>query len=94
MLDLKFVEENPELVIEKTALRGIDLDLGEFLKLAKEKKAFLQQIETLRFELKRSSKQIGKMKGEGGDPSSLIQDMKKVSDEIKDLEGTYKQLDE
>jgi seryl-tRNA synthetase len=94
MLDLKFVEENPELVIEKTALRGIDLDLGEFLKLAKEKKAFLQQIETLRFELKRSSKQIGKMKGEGGDPNSLIQDMKKVSDEIKDLEGTYKQLDE
>ena len=94
MLDLKFVEGNPELVIEKTALRGIDFDLGEFLKLAKEKKAFLQQIETLRFELKRSSKQIGKMKGEGGDPSSLIQDMKKVSDEIKDLEGTYKQFDE
>jgi len=94
MLDLKFVEGNPELVVEKTALRGIDLDLGEFLKLAKEKKAFLQQIETLRFELKRSSKQIGKMKGEGEDPGSLIQEMKKVSDGIKDLEGTYKNLDE
>jgi len=94
MLDAKFVEENPELVVKKTTFRGIGLDLGEFLKLAKEKKAFLQQIETLRFELNRSSKQIGKMKGEDEDPSSLIQDMKKVSDEIKDLEGTYKKLDE
>ncbi len=94
MLDLKFVEENPELVVKKTTFRGIDLDLGEFLKLAKKKKAFLQQIETLRFELNKASKQIGKMKNEGEHPSSLIQDMKKVSDEIKDLEGTYKKLDE
>ena len=36
MLDPKFVEENPELVEKKLALRGIDFDLSEFLKLAKE----------------------------------------------------------
>jgi seryl-tRNA synthetase len=94
MLDPKFVEENAELVIEKMTLRGIDLDLDHFLKLAKEKKAYLQQIETLRFELNRTSKQIGRMKGEGEDPGSLIQEMKKVSDEIKALEGTYKKMDE
>jgi seryl-tRNA synthetase len=94
MLDVKFVAENPDLVIEKMALRGIDLDLGDFLKLEKERKEFLQQIETLRFELNKTSKQIGKMKGEGQDPRSLIQEMKKVSDEIKDLEGTYKKLEE
>ncbi len=94
MLDVKFVEENPELVVKKMALRGIDLDLEEFLKLAKEKKTFLQQIETLRFELNKASKQIGRMKGEGEDASLLIQDMKKVSDEIKELEGTYKKIDE
>jgi seryl-tRNA synthetase len=94
MLDAKFVEENPELVVQKMASRGIDLDLGEFLKLTKEKKVSLQQIEALRFRLNKASKQIGKMKGEGENPDSLIQDMKKVSDEIKDLEGTYKKMDE
>ncbi len=94
MLDVKFVAENPELVVKKIALRGVDIDLGEFLKLVKEKKAFLRQIETLRFELNKTSKQIGNMKGEGRDPHSLIQDMKKVSDEIKDLEGTHKKIDE
>jgi seryl-tRNA synthetase len=94
MLDAKFVEENPELVVLKMASRGIDLDLGEFLKLTKEKKVSLQHIEALRFRLNKASKQIGKMKGEGENPDSLIQDMKKVSDEIKDLEGTYKKMDE
>jgi seryl-tRNA synthetase len=94
MLDIKFVEENPELVVKKIALRGIDLDLDEFVKRTKQKKDLLQQIETLRFELNKTSKQIGKMKNEGEDPGSLIAEMKKVSDEIKDLEGTFKKIDE
>jgi seryl-tRNA synthetase len=94
MLNPKLVEENPELVIKKMAMRGIDLDLDNFVKLTKEKKAYLQQIESLRFELNRTSKQIGRMKGEGEDPGPLIQEMKKVSDEIKALEGTHKKMDE
>jgi len=82
------------LVVRKTASRGIDLDLGKFLKLAEEKKAYLQKIETLRYRLNKVSKQIGGMKAEGEDPGSLIQEMKKVSDEIKNLEATYKSRDE
>lgn len=93
MLDEKYVAENPEFVVQKMALRGMELDLDEFMKLAKEKKTFLQKIEALRFELNKTSKRIGKMKNEGDDTSSLIGDMKKVSDEIKDLEGTHKKID-
>ncbi len=91
MLDMKFVEENPDLVVERIAFRGINLDLSRFLELSKKRKEFLQKIEGLRFELNRASKRIGKMKGEGQDPGSLIQEMKKVSNEIKRLEETYKQ---
>jgi seryl-tRNA synthetase len=94
MLDPKLVEENPGLVEKKIALRGINLDLDEFVKRTREKKAFIRQIETLRFELNKTSKEIGKMKGQGENPSALINEMKKVSDEIKELEGTYKKLDE
>ena len=94
MLDVKFVEENAELVVKKMALRGINLDLDEFVKRTKQKKDLLQQIEALRFELNKSSKKIGKMKSEGEDPGSLIKEMKNVSDEIKDLEGTFKKIDD
>lgn len=94
MLDPKFVEENPEFVAKKIALRGMDIDLDEFLKLTRKKKTFLQKIEALRFQLNKSSKRIGKMKHEGEDPGALIIEMKKVSDEIKDLEGMRKKIDE
>ncbi len=93
MLDAKFVEENPDLVVEKIAARGIKLDLTRFLELSKKRKEFLQRIESLRFELNKTSKQIGKMKKESSDPETLIQEMKKVSDEIKRREETYKQLE-
>lgn len=94
MLDPKFVEKNPEFVMEKIALRGMDLDLDEFLELAKKKKTLQQNIEALRFQLNKSSKLIGKMKNEGENPVALVKEMKKVSDEIKDLEGTRKKIDE
>ncbi len=94
MLDAKFVEENPGLVVEKVASRGTKLDLAKFLGLSKERKDFLRQIESLRYELNKTSKQIGRIKGEGKNPGSLIQEMKKVSEEIKGLDETYKKLEE
>ncbi len=94
MLDAKFVEENPDLVIKKIASRGIKLDLAKFLELSKERKEFLQRIESLRYKLNKTSKLIGKMKGEGKNPDALIHEMKKVSDEIKSLDESYKKLEE
>jgi seryl-tRNA synthetase len=94
MLDAKFVEENPGLVVEKVASRGTKLDLAKFLELSKQRKEFLHQIEGLRHELNKTSKQIGRMKGEGKNPGALIEEMKKVSEEIKSLDETYKELEE
>jgi seryl-tRNA synthetase len=93
MLDAKFVEENPDLVVEKIGARGVKLDLNKFLELTRERKGYLLRIENLRFELNKTSKLIGKMKGEGKDAGALIQEMKKVSEEIKRLEDTYKRLE-
>jgi seryl-tRNA synthetase len=94
MLDTKFVEENPDLVIRKTAARGIELDLREFLDLSQKRKNYLQKIEGLRCEQNKASKLIGKMKSEGKDAGSMIKDMKKVSGEIKQLEDKYKGINE
>ncbi len=94
MLDIKFVQENADLVEEKVSSRGVDIDLSEFLKLAEEKKEYLVKIEKLRFGLNKNSKLIGKMKREGSDASSLIKEMKQVTDEIKKNEEEFKDLDE
>jgi seryl-tRNA synthetase len=94
MLDAKFVEENPDIVIKKMATRGIKLDLSRFLQLSEQKKSYLPKIENLRCELNKNSKQIGKMKGEGKDPNALIKEMKNVSEEIKRLEETFKKWED
>lgn len=94
MLDPKFVQENPDLIIKKIASRGMEIDLSEFLSLSQERKILLQIVEGLRFDLNKTSKLIGEMKKEKKDASKLIGDMKKVSDKIKTKEEELKQKDE
>ncbi|MFC2157541.1 serine--tRNA ligase [Acidobacteriota bacterium] len=94
MLDIKFVQENPDLIREKLSLRGMSLDLDEFLKIGGEKKSFLIKLEKLRYEQNSASKEIGRMKKEGEETSELIISMKKLSDEIKELEERFKEMDE
>ena len=94
MLDRKYVQENPDLVIKKLALRGKDIDLQEFLRFSEERRVFLKQVEDLRSEKNTASKQIGLMKKEGEDASLQIKEMKKLSGKIKDLEKKQKEVDE
>ena len=75
MLDIKLVQNDPDLVRKKMASRGIKVDLSAFLKLNEKKKAFLQKIETRRSELNKTSKLIGQMKKESKDASNLIKEM-------------------
>ncbi|MCJ7581302.1 MAG: serine--tRNA ligase, partial [Candidatus Aminicenantes bacterium] len=94
MLDIKFVQENMDLVIRKTASQGMEINLAPFQNLIAEKKVFLQKAEALRFELNKTSKLIGQMKKDKEDASSEIASMKKVSEEIKNLEEKLKTVDE
>jgi len=94
MLDIRFVQENPDIVVKKTESRGLKIDLDDFLKLIQEKKKFLKKLEELRFERNKASKLIGQMKKEGKDASSQIREMKKVGDEVKGLEEKRREVDE
>lgn len=93
MLDAKFVQENLDLVIKKTVSRGIEINLAPFEKLTAEKKALLQKVEALRFELNKTSKLIGQMKKDKEDASAKIAAMKKVSEETRILEEKLKTVD-
>jgi seryl-tRNA synthetase len=93
MLDLKFVLENKEFVLQKMASRGLRLDLDELTVLADDRKKALKRVEDLRAEKNRSSEFIARTKREGKDADSLIADMKKVGEEIDRLEVELKEYD-
>ncbi len=94
MLDIKFVQENLDFVFRKTASRGMEINLAVFKNLIAEKKAQLQKVEAIRFELNKTSKLIGRMKKDKEDASSEIAAMKKVSEETRILEEKLKTVDE
>lgn len=92
MLDAKYVLENPSLVIKKTALRGIDIELDEFMGFSEERKEYLQKVENLRSKLNKSSKLIGQKKETGEDAAVLIGEMKSLSEEIKSKEEKLREV--
>jgi seryl-tRNA synthetase len=94
VLDLRFVRENIELLKEKLALRGDDLDLSPFITLEQERRELIQEVEALRSKRNQVSDEISKIKQKKGDAGDLIAQMRGVSDRIKGIEDILKEKEE
>ncbi len=94
MLDVKFLRDNIDLVRRKMLERGQDLDLGEFVRLDQKRRDILLEVEGLRGERNRVSKEIGKKKGQKQDASAEITRMSEVSNRIKELDEELKETEE
>ena len=82
MLDMKFVRENPEKVIEAVHNRNGELSLDEFLALDKERRELTQQVEALKNERNTASKEIGKLKKAGQDAEEKMAEVRTIGDKI------------
>ncbi|MBO5590151.1 MAG: serine--tRNA ligase, partial [Acidaminococcaceae bacterium] len=82
MLDMKFVRENPEKVIEAVHNRNGELNLDEFLELDKERRELTQQVEALKNERNTASKEIGKLKKAGQDAEEKMAEVRAIGDKI------------
>ena len=96
MLDLKFIRSNLDAVKEMIENRGYDLDISVFESIDSKRRELLPALEGLRHQRNRVSQDIAEMKKNGEDASHLIEEMKKVSTEIKvkesELSGIEKEL--
>ena len=93
MLDIKKILADPNEVTKKLETRGKKIDLSEILKIDKKRRALLQKVEGLRSELNTTSKLIGQLKREKKDASSLMSEMRSVSEKIKQLDEKLKEYD-
>ncbi|MEW6365344.1 MAG: serine--tRNA ligase [Acidobacteriota bacterium] len=90
MLDINFVRENFEAVIEKTRLRGLEIELDSFQQLDSERKALVGEVESLRHERNVRSDEIARLKKEKADATALMEEMRAVSTRIKELDERIK----
>ena len=87
MLEAKYIREHLHEVREKLSLRDQAINLDKFLSADEERRKAIQEWEGLRALQKKVSDEVSKKKKEGVDASELIAEMKKVSQELKRLDG-------
>ena len=93
MLDMKFVRENPELVMEAVKKRNGNLDLTEFLELDKKRREITVQVETLKSERNTASQEIGKLKKAGQDATEQMVAVRALGDKIAEDDKELKEIE-
>jgi seryl-tRNA synthetase len=86
MLEAKYIREHLDEVRERLELRGQSISLNQFVSIDSERRKAIQEWERLRALQKKVSDEVSRRKREGKDAFELISEMKKVSQEIKDLD--------
>lgn len=99
MLDMKFVRENPELVMDAMRKRNANVNLDEFLELEKKRRELTLQVEALKSQRNAASQEIGKMKKAGENADAQMAEVRALGDkiaeddkELKDIEARLKEL--
>ncbi|MBM6690079.1 serine--tRNA ligase [Fusobacterium mortiferum] len=86
MLELKFIRENREKVEEMLRNRNSNLTLDEFFQLDDQRREILGEVEALKQKRNAESNEIARLKKEKQDATALIEEMGKVSAQIKELD--------
>ncbi len=94
MLDLKFVRENIDLVKRNLELRRAKVDMSEFENMINARRELIIKGDALRHEQKQANEKIKNAKKAGDDVSPLINEMKRVSLEIKAIDPEMKDIEE
>jgi len=93
LLDRKFLRENQELVRRAVVLKNETVDIDAYYERDAERRAALQETETLQAEANRANKAISEKKKAGQDASMAIAAMKEVSGRIKELKARAEELE-
>lgn len=94
MYDLRDLKEQLDTIKDQLGSRGIDVKWDDVHKLLHERLDVLQQVESLRSQLKKGSDQVAQLKRTKQPAEEAIQQMKALGDEIKILEERLRSLEE
>jgi seryl-tRNA synthetase len=94
MLDIKFIRENIDKVNQKLKERRSEVDLQQILKTDEERREWVQAVETLKHRRNVVTEEIGRLKKEKQDTTQKQEEMRKVSQEIKERDQRVKDCEE
>lgn len=93
MLDIKRIRNNPQEIEELLKRRNSELSLDKVLELDKQRREKLVEVENMKAEQNRVSKQVPLLKKEGKDVTEILQNMKDLAEKVKVLDNDVKEID-
>ena len=80
MLDIKYIRENPNEVIERLAVKGRDAkeEIAKIIELDAQRRAMIAENESLKAEQNKVNKLIPQYKKEGKDVAPIFAEMKDI----------------
>jgi seryl-tRNA synthetase len=95
MLDLKFVREHHSEVAQALKNRGLEIALDEFMTKDQERRATLAKLDDLRHQRNTLSEEVGQKKKAGlhAEAQPLMDEVKRINQEIADLDSHAKAYD-
>lgn len=94
MLDAKLIRAKPHLVEAALEKRNISGALDRFITLDEERRAILGKVEELKGYRNNASMEVGRMKKQGVEPTTLMEQVRQVGVEIKTLDDQLKALED
>jgi seryl-tRNA synthetase len=86
MLDLALLRDHPDTVAAGLGKRGAGIDLREVLALDARRRSLLVEVEALKKTRNESSRKIGALMKQGGDPGPLKEEMRLLGERVAGLE--------
>ena len=94
MLDLKLIREEPEVVKQGLARKGVKPEeINRLLELDSKRRALVQEADQLKANRNQANDEISKAKKEGKPSTTLIASMKSISQKIDDIDTKVGDID-
>ena len=93
MLDIKRIRMNPEEVKEALAKRQGSFPIDKAIELDDKRRNLLMEVEEMKAKQNSVSKEIPKLKKEGKDVTSVLEEMKVLSETVKEKDVLVKEID-
>ena len=94
MFDLRALRENPEFFDKGWARRGLEAQTPKILELDEKRRNVQTELQDLQAERNSVSKEIGKIKGQGGDAEAEMKRVAEIKEKMPELEAEEQKLAE
>ena len=93
MLDPKLIKENPQIIQQMLKSRDIEFDLDGLIDADRLRREFILKTDELRKKKNQYSLEISQKKKAGEDATKILDEMKRVSEELSGLESSQAEIE-